>query len=238
MKIILSDFDNTLVRNNQINYLVLQKIQEFREKNLFILATGRSKESLRILQDRLEFNSFDYAICSNGSCIVDTNYNIIFIKHFVNTEIESFFKKLQSRFSGNIIVAKTSGEDIANVSEHLKSDNNDVCGITLNIFDLSPRIVNLIKQHCNEYQWCYQKNGDYIKLSPKNTDKFSSFLELSQIKIFSCSMNNIYAIGDGLNDIEMLSQIPNSFTFVDSPLDVKAAAHFILDNYLDIFYRL
>lgn len=238
MKIILSDFDNTLVRNNQINCLVLQKIQEFREKNLFILATGRSKESLRILQDKLEFNSFDYAICSNGSCIVDTNYNIIFIKYFVNTEIESFFKKLQSLFLGDIIVAKTNGEDIANASEHLKLDNKDVCGITLNIFDLSFGIVNLIKQYCNEYQWCYQKNGDYIKLSPKNTDKFSSFLELSQIKNFNCSMKNIYAIGDGSNDIEMLSQLPNSFTFEDSSLDVKAVAHFILDNYLDIFSRL
>lgn len=238
MKIILSDFDNTLVRNNQLSCLVLQKIQEFREKNLFILATGRSKEALRTLKDKLKFNSFDYAICSNGSCIVDTNYKIVFIKHFINTEAESFFKKLQSHFSGNIIVAKTNGEDIANVNEHLKSENMDICGITINIFDLSSGILNLIKQHCNEYQWCYQKNGNYIKLTPKNTDKFKSFLKLSKIQNFNCSMNNLYAIGDGLNDIEMLSQVPNSFTFVDSPLEVKAVAHFILKNYLDLFYRL
>lgn len=50
-------------------------------------------------------------------------------------------------------MAKESGEYIADANKQLKSENEDVCGITLNTFDLSSKIVKeLINHHCTDYQ--------------------------------------------------------------------------------------
>lgn len=235
MKIILSDFDNTLVKDNQIERLIIQKINEFRKENLFILATGRSKDSLKSLQNKLQFNSFDYAICSNGSCIIDNNYNVIFIEFLIGREVRLLFKKLQGNFNESIIVARINGEYIGSIEKYLAINNNDICGITINLNNLSCEIKELIYQHCVKYRWSYQENGDYLKLSPKNTNKYDSFIKLKNSKNFTCSDDDIYAIGDGLNDIELLMRVDNSFTFIDSPIAVKSAAHYILDDYLSIF---
>lgn len=70
-KMLISDFDDTLYRDEESLQINIKKIKEFRDKgNLFVIATGRSFISLEAKMKRYSI-PFDYLIL-----------NQLYLKHY------------------------------------------------------------------------------------------------------------------------------------------------------------
>lgn len=233
MKILISDFDGTLLRGTVIDEHVKRKIIKFKEENIFIIATGRSKESLKKAYYKYNLNFFDYAICSNGSCIVNNKYKVINEQCFFHEDIKEVSSMLKKISFDMILSTKKNtfhekSEDLA-FFEDEKIYSITLTGDKASINDNYP----LLQEFCKKVDINCIKNGIYIDISPKNIDKYRSYSTLKE----KLNISDIkeYAIGDNENDIELLRNVDASFTFSDSSVSVKNEARFIIDNYKEIF---
>lgn len=235
MKIIVSDIDGTLIKDKKIDSDIRCQMNNFRKQNIFILATGRSKESVRRAVKKYGLNFFDYAVCSNGSCIIDRKYTVLYMNYFPDEEVQLFFEKFKDILRGNVIIAKNQGEFEGGLNRLLNIEAKNTCGITLELSDLTSETFKKIIEYCSLYYWGYEINGNYIDLCPCKTSKYYGFKTLTKLKSLECPKEDVYFIGDDLNDMEMLSKTENSFTFSNSPLAVKRISKHILNDYLEIF---
>jgi HAD superfamily hydrolase (TIGR01484 family) len=234
MKILLSDFDGTLLQNSTINPVDRRKINEFREKNLFVIATGRSKESLEKAYWKYGFDFFDYAICSNGGCIIDENYSIIDDQVFSVEDKEQIFKVIMT-LDFNVIVStreNTFHESCNNVRKFYKQD---IYCITL--FNEDQQVVKKTYENLKDNRYLsnisFSNNGKYIDFSPSGVNKYTSYINLT--RFLSEIPSEIFAIGDDENDIVMLENANKSFTFSKSKDLIKKSVSTVVDCYSDIF---
>lgn len=231
--IILSDVDGTLIRNGKIDSDLKLKINIFRENNMFILATGRGKESVRKASQKYGLNFFDYAICSGGACIIDKSYNIISQVTFSKKQLDFIVGFLDDN-NFNIILSteKNTYEIMSNDINFYTRENIYSLTIVSNI--ISEEFFNHLVRKCNEHQLKCTRNGIYIDITTQEVGKYES-MELLQRKLLIPQNTVVYAIGDGENDIEMLAKSSVSFTFKESKMSVKEQANYILEDYVEIF---
>ena len=93
MKVIVSDFDETLFVNNKI--CCLEKINNFVDDgNIFIIATGRNINNLK--KDLDQFNlKCNYYICNDGALIYDQLFNVIYRKDIDNSLVRNIYNMLK-----------------------------------------------------------------------------------------------------------------------------------------------
>ena len=94
MKVIVSDFDGTLYKNDKIVYQ--DKINKFvNTGNIFIIATGRNMTSLKKDLDKFVLNPSFY-ICNDGALILDQYYNVIYRTDIDNSLIRPLYNELKN----------------------------------------------------------------------------------------------------------------------------------------------
>ena len=76
-KLLISDIDGTLIRQGKVA-LDRQKLENFRKSNTFVLCTGRNYDSFHHFTQKYAFDTFDYAILSNGAMLIDQEFNILY----------------------------------------------------------------------------------------------------------------------------------------------------------------
>jgi len=194
MKLLASDFDKTLYVDD-INILNknIKLIHEFREKdNCFIIITGRQYSDIKPLLKRHHI-LYDYLICEDGAVIYDKNDNVIrkiFIDKQELVEMVSIIKKYKTTylFDDGISFCKKK-EDPIKVAisyqdkEQIKPLLEELKKLNLYIY-VSETWINITNREANKYdtiQWMIE----YL-----NVDK-----------------KEVYSIGDGINDREMLKYL-------------------------------
>ena len=75
--LLISDIDGTLIRQGKVA-LDRQKLENFRKSNTFVLCTGRNYDSFHHFMQKYAFDTFDYAILSNGAMLIDQEFNILY----------------------------------------------------------------------------------------------------------------------------------------------------------------
>lgn len=82
MKYIVSDLDGTIIfKGVGIKEKDRAAIHKYKkEGNIFIAATGRNLIGFKRGVKKYSLDFWDYAILSNGSIIIDNNYNAIFYR--------------------------------------------------------------------------------------------------------------------------------------------------------------
>lgn len=202
-KIIFSDYDGTL--NTSENDIIknMEAIQKFRSHgNLFVIATGRSYLDLKRKLDLYPI-PFDYLIVNHGGVILDKNKNVIdacLIPKNIGIEILDTVKSNENL--DHIILFDTMKKGIEDVSDELTK-------IMLEMKDEESaralsKIINKTWKEIVKSYVITTKKYYLVEIISIKTDKGKAIEKI--LKIENIPVNDVYPIGDGANDVEMISK--------------------------------
>lgn len=200
-KIIFSDYDGTLDTSEKDIEENIKAIQKFRDSgNLFVIATGRSYLDLKRKLDLYPI-PFDYLIVNHGGVILDKNEKVIdacLISKNIGTEILDSVKTRED--IERIILFDTVKKDIDEVTDELTK-------IMLEMKDnKSARILSeIINKKWKETVKSYvisTKKYNLVEVISVKTDKGKAIEKVLEIE--NIADNDVYPIGDGANDVEMI----------------------------------
>jgi HAD superfamily hydrolase (TIGR01484 family) len=202
MKMLVSDYDGTFYTDSEsINQNII-KVAEFRNNgNLFVIATGRSYEDFK--DEIIKYHiPFDYLILNLGSVILDKNRNTFktnFIDKKIVLLISNYLLSCQERIKKNILYSTWKN----NVS--IKCRNITKIGIELYSLDSATHLAKKINEQFGEYINAYAIAGMryiLVEIVPVGINKGESIEEIALDE--KINKENIYTIGNGANDLEML----------------------------------
>ena len=182
-KILVSDYDQTFYLNDEDIEKNKKSVEEFRKKgNIFVFATGRSYFDFMNKAEQYKLK-WDYLIINHGATILDKNNNIISNYTIDNNIIKNIEKDLEIEKSINHFCCKL---------ENSRTDFNDKDLTKIYAKyekDKAEQINSLINKKYSEFVNCYLVSGNAVE-------------EIVQIE--KVNRENIFTIGDGYSDIEMI----------------------------------
>lgn len=218
-KLIISDIDGTLVDENQnISENVLAKINQYQDKGgIFAIASGRIEESVKKYCEQLDINT--PCILYNGAKIVDVlNDKCIYEEILTQEQIETVFEMLQSCKVDVIIYSNNKAyiKERNNVLDNYMKKDGIACveykdirsiypitkilmigeGDTLDNFEKKLRLSDM------SMPYIVRSEPTYLEVLPCNTSKGEALMKLSEY--MGIALDEIVAVGDNLNDIEMI----------------------------------
>ena len=198
-KIVISDYDGTLDTSENDIAKNIEAIQKFRNNgNLFVIATGRSYLEIKSVLYPIPF---DYLIVNHGSVILDKNEKVIdacLIPKNIGIEILEAVKSKEN--IERIILFDMMKRDIEDVS-------NELTKIMLMMKEeKAARILSqMINENWKETVKSYVITTEeyyLVEIISIKTDKGQAIEKI--LKIENISDNEVYPIGDGSNDLEMI----------------------------------
>ena len=248
-KLIMSDLDGTLLNSKNtispFNKRIIGKI--YQDFNIpFVIASGRSIQSIEIFQKRLNIKGPIVAfggtyikdgekdLYSHGIEIETISAIIDFLKKedietFIFAQDGWYLNKMNSWYDYEISFSLVPGiaKRFELVLNYLKRNNikifkllcleNDKVKITKTKYLLEKKFSNFVD--------IYQSNSNNIEIMPKNVDKGSSIDVLC--KYYNISSKEIIAFGDYLNDLKMMKKAGCSVAPSNSLDIVKASSNII-----------
>ena len=239
MKLLASDFDNTLLFDNQMKDNDVKAIHQFQEEgHLFGICSGRSLEG--ILRPSVPYGiDYDFYILLSGALIVSKKKEVLFEKKVPLSLVKEIFAFLNEK-DLSVVVEDT-------MYKIFKTKEKDHHGIYLNSLDeLKVENVNAFSFHFAEdeielatfyTQKIHKQYGDvieayqnnrHIDLAAKGCSKGQGIQFIQDY--FHLPKDNIYAIGDSWNDLPMLDAVKNSYTFTYADDKVKNHALHIVSS--------
>lgn len=194
MKVIVSDFDGTLFDDNFNNNI--EAVNDFVEKgNMFIIATGRNITSLKNELENIKLK-YSFLICNDGGAIYDAEGNLLAYKQINPELVPQIYNYLDHQ-------RKAVTEVFIDMGGEYSIDTNDKC-ITLiaKIKDRSKaeKILATLQANMPEINGYLSKNWVNIINSEVSKANAIDFLT----KKYQIKEDEIYTIGDDINDISML----------------------------------
>lgn len=233
-KIIFSDYDGTLDTSENDITKNIETIQKFRNNgNLFVIATGRSYLDLKRKLDLYPI-PFDYLILNHGGVILDKNEKVIdacLIPKNIGIEILDTVKSNEN--IERIILFDIMRKDIKDVSDELTK-------IMLEMKDeesarfLSKTINKNYKEIVKSYVITTKRNY-LVEIISINTDKGKAIEKILEIE--NIDNNNVYPIGDGDNDVEMILKY-NGYGMKHSEQSVYKATNKLCNNVAELIEKL
>ncbi len=215
--ILVSDYDQTFYLNDEDIEKNKKAIELFREKeNIFIIATGRSY---------LDFNNkkslynikYDYLIINHGATTLDSHDNVMH-NYVINNDIVSELKKdleLEKAieiFCCSKLESRVDFEHQNLTKIHVKyNETNDAIRI-------NSRMKEKYSKYINSY---LVSNLKSIEIISNETDKSLAIEKM--VQDLNISENNVFTVGDGYSDIEMVKKF-NGYCMKESIEDLKKIA--------------
>lgn len=195
MKLLASDYDGTLYTDRANLRLNMKAINKFMNNgNKFAIVTGRSFESIK---KEIEYYNikYDYLACNNGLIIFDNKDNIINSSILSLENLNLIYDNIMN-FSGvkdvqlySFFSLTYSFRDVLEVYAKFKNIN------------AAKECKKYIESNLSNIS-CYNKfNKLFICNNITKADAVSFIQHLHNI-----DKNNIYAVGDNTNDLEMLEK--------------------------------
>ena len=269
--IIFSDVDGTLY--NDFNILdETKKDISFAQKNMadFNICTGNSVFE-RMLNVSNEVNA-NYLIASSGSQIYDLKQNKIIktwpmsfenlkkILDFIKNEDvqmlfwdnENYYFTNENYYRNNEIILHHF-LNIDSINKNAKKYNNEeIMPLKIEIYgqkdllkrkEVNERLLVKLKTLDNISIFSV---GSHLEILFKNITKASAISWMAN-NIYSCSINDVMAIGDGNNDLDMLKLVGFSYAMANANQEVLKIAKFFTsaveqnglgEAIIDYLYRL
>ncbi|MDD2203419.1 MAG: HAD-IIB family hydrolase [Bacilli bacterium] len=212
MKLLATDFDNTLF-NKKDYHKNIKYINKFvDEGNLFVIVTGRYFDSL--LKDIEGLNlKYSYLICNDGGIIFDRNLNILYrkdIPHNIANEIADIYNNSSCLSDWYIDTGTAITKDKTATVNGLIGRFNDV--------EKAKKLLSEIKEKYKEVDGYL--SDKWINVTEKTVNKGSGIKEL--LYILKINESNVYTIGDDVNDISMSDYNFNSYSMSNSIIELKS----------------
>lgn len=192
MKILASDFDKTLYIDDEDKLIKnIEAIKRFIiSGNLFCIITGRNYSDLKILLNKYNI-PYSYLICQDGAKIYNNMDYCINTVSLDSNVVNKVCELLDSKDYPYYL------DDGYNITTN-KSDCVKIV-IECSNKDEGKYIVNYIKENIDVYIYMSSK---HINIVNKNVNKSNSLKKLVELE--KLNINDIYVIGDDINDMEML----------------------------------
>ena len=196
-KILVSDYDQTFYLNDEDIEKNKLAISKFREKeNIFVIATGRSYLDFHNKVDLYKID-YDYVIINHGATILDKDNNV-FANFSIKNEIIPSIKK-------NLKLEKSvKGFCCSKLESRVDFNYRDLTKINVryNTKDEAMNINKDINDKYSEFVNSYYVTENSIEIISNEINKSKAInLLLSRLNVFK---ENVYTIGDGYSDIEMI----------------------------------
>ena len=192
MKVIVSDFDGTLYKDNKILYQ--DKINKFVNiGNIFIIATGRNMTSLNKTLENFILRPSFY-ICNDGALILDQYLNVIYRTDIDNSLIRPLYNELKD--DDNILeVLIDTGNGY---TDDLTRSTNKLIARYFN----KEKALNLVNKLNSKYPSIYgYVSNNWINITKRTETKGRAIKYLSEY--YNFYKYPIYTIGNDINDISM-----------------------------------
>lgn len=192
MKIIVSDFDGTFFNNQyEQNINIINKVVE--QGNIFIIATGRGINNLR--KDISEKNiKYTYLICNDGATIYD----------YKNENLYTSYINMETIYKICDILDNDSNISFTLLENDLYASASKASAISAKYQDreIAEQTMNRILEEFDDVTAYLSTN--FINIRNKITSKKEGIKILQNQ--FNIDQNDIYVIGDDVNDIEMCEE--------------------------------
>lgn len=239
MKVLASDFDNTLFFRNIENGFYqedIEAIQSFQQKgHLFGLCSGRPFSGL--LKPLKGILKPDFFIASTGSLIYDKDLKLLFAQKVPFEIVDEIYETYADET--DLIVQTDSFTEFfcTNPTKDEKKDVVEIFSVKdmkdKNIYSISlvhstVDRARIITQQINEkYEEvdAYQ-NVDSIDILAKGCSKGNAIIRLKEL----LNLKSVGGIGDSYNDLPMLNCVDTSFTFQKSPKDIQNQVNHVVNN--------
>lgn len=215
-KILVSDYDKTFYLNDEDIEKNKIAINEFRKKgNIFIIATGRSHFDFYNKLDLYKFD-YDYVIINHGATILDKNDNILAnfpIKNEIIPEIKKDLKLEKS----------IKGFCCSELESRVDFNHKDLTKINVgyNSKDEAISINGKINNKYSKFINSYSIAETSLEIISNETNKSKAIdLLLNRLNI---KRQNVYTIGDGYSDIEMVKNF-NGYAMQEAVDELKKVA--------------
>lgn len=223
MKIIVSDFDGTFFNDDYLeNIDYLNKFVE--AGNLFIIATGRGINNLR--KDIEDYKiKYSYLICSDGSTIYDNKGNNLYTCYINEQTVYDICKILDNDL--NISFTLLENDNIAS-----SSLSSSICARYIDRKKALEQMNSIVQNFNDVYAYL---STNYINIRDIKTSKSEAINFL--LKKYHFNKNDIYVIGDDVNDIQMIKDF-NSFTYENSIEELKKNSKYIVKNFKEFIDKV
>lgn len=243
---IFLDIDGTLVDFErgilEVPLGVRQQITRLQAKDYyFFIATGRPKAFL--LRELLKLNFDGYILC-NGGC-VEINDEVIFhqplplkplinlVNKFKNDGVEYVLQTKHGAFikpQFTYFIEKFAEFGIDKKDLNFEFDEDVILKETLKIEVVDPKnqIIKYIEEIKTNFAFDDYGTANFCEIYSKEISKASGIE--NAIKKLGISIDNTYAIGDGINDIEMLEYVGMGVAMGNAIDIVKNSANLIIGN--------
>lgn len=200
MKILFSDYDNTLFRNEEEIIKNLKYINEFiNSGNMFVIASGRSYSDL--LPELEKYNiPFHYLVLDNGANIYDKDINLLYSFYIEDNISKSIYDLVKD--NEYLIIKNIYSVDVKD-SNYLS--NCTKMNFVFNNINEGYRLKEYIDNKYSNYVNAYLSlKSDRISLEiiSNKTNKGNGVKLISELN--NIDKDNIYVIGDNNNDIQMI----------------------------------
>ena len=198
-KILISDYDGTFYQNDLDIKKNIDKVNEFRTLgNLFVLATGRSYVDLKQKIDKYEI-PYDYLILNHGALLLSKDLEII--KVFT----------LDKELSDSILDYANNNKDIydvvlINTFKKRVDDTSNVVKIMLKLYSYEKafEVKNYIDESYTNIRSYLVRDEDYYLVEIVSSEASKSFMIEKILEKEKIVKKNVFTIGDGINDIDMI----------------------------------
>ena len=214
--VLVSDYDQTFYLNDEDMEKNKLAIKKFREKgNIFIIATGRSYFDFHNKVDLYNFD-YDYAIINHGATILDSDNNIIANFSIKNEVIDKIKNDLELEKS-------IKGFCCSEIESRVDFNHKELTKINVkyNSREEAIAINEIINNRYSNFINSYYVNKDSLEIIANETNKSKAIaLLLNKLHILN---ENVYTIGDGYSDIEMIKNF-NGYAMTNSVEELKIVA--------------
>lgn len=237
MKLLASDFDNTLWFNDHMKENDVKAIHQFQQDgHLFGVCTGRCLHGIINPSQPYHIN-YDFYILLSGALILNKDKEIIFEKKIPITLVQEIYDFLNQKDMSVVYqdimykIYQTKQRDhygvyIDSLSE-LKTDTVSAFSFHYNLDEIESASLatKMINEKYGDIIEAYQ-NKQHIDLAAKGCSKGHGVKIIQEY--FHLSMSDVYGIGDSWNDLPMLDAIENGYSFTYAPQVVQQHAQKIV----------
>ena len=215
-KILVSDYDQTFYLNDldiEINKKAVSKFRK--EGNIFVIATGRSYLDFHNKVEMYNFE-YDYVIINHGATILDKNGNVLANFPINNGIINDLKEDLQLNKSIKFFCC-------SKLESRVAFNHSDLTKIHVkyNLEEEVTLINKVINDKYANYINSYNVNENSLEIISNQTNKSVAInLLLNRLNILK---ENVYTVGDGYSDIEMIKDF-NGYAMVNSVQELKKLA--------------
>ncbi|MBM4761745.1 HAD family hydrolase [Bacillus sp. B15-48] len=238
---IFIDMDGTLLNaSNDISSRNLEAINQLvRQEVKVFLATGRHYEVTAPYHKEIGLRT--PMICLNGAAIHDPATGRALQMKTVQLN-EERFHHLTAKHPCNVMIHATNGLYCKEINEEVEywtkigqtppqyigdlreANYQNVLKYSVRTGEPSPELSALFKKEAEVINW-----NDGFELVAPNVSKWSAIKSL--LRTYRISPNEVVAIGDGPNDLEMLRHVGTGVAMENASEKVKAAADFVTGHH-------